>query len=503
MPTNLAPPPRYCNTIGFTEPSYVIRKFLDAQRIHNLTAYLEKLHEADGGAHASGDHTTLLLNCYTKLKDVKKLQRFVANDRITFDVETAVGVLRSSGYASHALDLARRSNHRKQHEWVMQILLFDSAHGGLGPAEEAAALALAHVRPLEPETQEALLAAFGKTMMVALPDPTTLLVSDLCCGAGSPLSGRPEALFHLFVDHPLQLRRLLEAVHAAGPTSRAAADTLLELTLRAWACAKAKASLAKGGAAVLPEATASPPPDSPFDPLTGKKVAAPPPAPAAPRPSAAAATAAAAAERAEAEALVVAEAKGVMALLRAGDKLPYDKYHALVLVQVHDFKEGQLLLLEALSKDAATEADLGGVVTDLLVEQHLAAGRLDDMIRVCKRESNGSGRPNPALWAKVLAVLVGRCVVGREGIGGVGGCEDEEALEEAFDLLVEFLDEVDRDKILPPLQVLDLLAANPSLPLSVASKFLGRLMSAAVESIEDHRAQINQLRVKTATMSGS
>jgi hypothetical protein len=52
-------------------------------------------------------------------------------------------------------------------------------------------------------------------------------------------------------------------------------------------------------------------------------------------------------------------------------------------------------------------------------------------------------------------------------------------------------------------QVLDILATNPSLPLSVAHKFLGRLMSSAVDSIEDHRSQINQLRVKTATMSGS
>jgi hypothetical protein len=193
---------------------------------------------------------------------------------------------------------------------------------------------------------------------------------------------------------------------------------------------------------------------------------------------------------------VVAEARVVMSLLRS-PALPFDRYHALVLVQVHDFKEGQLLLLEHLSKDAQTEADLGGVVTDLLVEQHLVAGRIEEMIRVCKRESNASGRPNPTLWSKVLGVLVGRCVVGGDG------CDDEEALEEAFELLQEFLDEVDRDKIVPPLQVLDILATNTSLPLSVAQKFLGRLMSSSVVSIEDHRSQINLLRAKTATMSGS
>ena len=56
----------YCKTIGHLEPSYVIRKFLDAHKIHFLTEYLQELHTQN---EANGDHTTLLLNCYTKLKD--------------------------------------------------------------------------------------------------------------------------------------------------------------------------------------------------------------------------------------------------------------------------------------------------------------------------------------------------------------------------------------------------------------------------------------------------
>lgn len=36
---------QYLATISFLEPSYVIRKFLDAQRINNLTLYLEALHD--------------------------------------------------------------------------------------------------------------------------------------------------------------------------------------------------------------------------------------------------------------------------------------------------------------------------------------------------------------------------------------------------------------------------------------------------------------------------
>ena len=48
---------------------------------------------------ASSDHTTLLLNCYTKLKDVEKLDEFLKASGATedqpslhFDAETAIKV---------------------------------------------------------------------------------------------------------------------------------------------------------------------------------------------------------------------------------------------------------------------------------------------------------------------------------------------------------------------------------------------------------------------------
>ncbi|KAI3755658.1 hypothetical protein L1987_55463 [Smallanthus sonchifolius] len=82
---------QYIHTIGHLEPSYVIQKFLDAQRIYNLTNYLENLHEKGLG---SKDHTTLLLNCHTKLKDVDKLNVFIKSEdgvgEHKFDVETAI-----------------------------------------------------------------------------------------------------------------------------------------------------------------------------------------------------------------------------------------------------------------------------------------------------------------------------------------------------------------------------------------------------------------------------
>ena len=59
------------------EPSYVIRKFLDAQRMPQLAEYLEALHKQ---GLANSEHTTLLINCYSKLNKQEKLKEFVYSD---------------------------------------------------------------------------------------------------------------------------------------------------------------------------------------------------------------------------------------------------------------------------------------------------------------------------------------------------------------------------------------------------------------------------------------
>ncbi len=110
---------QYIKTIGYLEPSHVIRQFLDSQRINNLTLYLQALHD---NHLADKHHTTLLLNCYTKvlppsllfsctqgdlsnhrdqhilcdlmyvqLKSEQHLDEFV-DKQMNFDVETAIRV---------------------------------------------------------------------------------------------------------------------------------------------------------------------------------------------------------------------------------------------------------------------------------------------------------------------------------------------------------------------------------------------------------------------------
>jgi len=104
------------------EVSGVIRKFLDTQRIGNLIEYLEELHKRGG---AGVDHTTLLVNCYAKGRDLEKLENFIKSTHGTkgesrFDVDTVIGVCRQGGYFEQAVYLAKEA---REDSIVVSILV--------------------------------------------------------------------------------------------------------------------------------------------------------------------------------------------------------------------------------------------------------------------------------------------------------------------------------------------------------------------------------------------
>jgi Tfp pilus assembly protein PilF len=133
---------QFVKTLGHVQPSYVIRKvifeivpnadsqFLDAQRINNLTTYLQELHSR---GLANPDHTTLLLNCYTKTSDRTRLDSFIKTeahrsdisgaDVLPFDLETAIRVCRQAGFFEHATYLAKKY---RKHEEYLRIQIEDA-----------------------------------------------------------------------------------------------------------------------------------------------------------------------------------------------------------------------------------------------------------------------------------------------------------------------------------------------------------------------------------------
>lgn len=163
---------QYLTAIDNTEPSQIIRQFLDNQRIQNLIEYLEELHEHE---KANADHTTLLLNCYAKLKDVDKLEAFIKQPGdLKFDLDTAILMCRQAGYNDQAAYLARRHN---EHGLVVDILVEDL---------KRYAEALAYIQRLQPVEAYQSLTKFGTVLLEHCPIGATELFIAYYTGTFRP-----------------------------------------------------------------------------------------------------------------------------------------------------------------------------------------------------------------------------------------------------------------------------------------------------------------------------
>uniref|UniRef100_A0A4W5NLN9 VPS11 core subunit of CORVET and HOPS complexes n=1 Tax=Hucho hucho TaxID=62062 RepID=A0A4W5NLN9_9TELE len=360
------------------EPSYVIRKFLDAQRIHNLTANLQALHRK---SLANADHTTLLLNCYTKLKDSSKLDEFINSSKseVQFDVEIAIKVLRQAGYHSHAVFLAKRHQH---HEWYLKIQLED-----LTNYEKA----LHYIGRLPFEQAESNMKRYGKTLMHHVPDGTTLLLKGLCTDYQpswdttdrdsldrGPMANSEEFI-PVFANNPRELRAFLEHMIEVDPfSSQGVYDTLLELQLQDWAHEQDPEKVLQGAA---------------------------------------------------------------LSLLRS-DNTIFDK--ALVLGQMHNFKEGVLYLYEK-----------GKVVES------------------CKRY----GDQEVCLWEQALGYFARK-------------------EENCKAYISQVLQHIDQNNLMPPL--LGELAHNSMATLSVIKDYLINKLQRETKQIEYDERKIRQYREETA-----
>ncbi|KAK4574463.1 Vacuolar protein sorting-associated protein 11 [Recurvomyces mirabilis] len=163
---------QYLRAIENTEPSQIIRKFLDNQHLRNLIEYLEALHEE---GKATSDHTTLLLNCYAKLKDVDKLEAFIKQPgELKFDLDTAIIMCRQGGYYDQAAFLARRHN---EHGLVVDILIEDL---------KKYAEAMAYIVRLDPKDAYQNFMKYGTVLLEHCPTEATNLFTDYFTGHYRP-----------------------------------------------------------------------------------------------------------------------------------------------------------------------------------------------------------------------------------------------------------------------------------------------------------------------------
>ncbi|KAK3910483.1 Vacuolar protein sorting-associated protein 11-like protein [Frankliniella fusca] len=230
---------QYIKTIGRLEPSYVIRKFLDSQHIENLTTYLQELHKQ---GHATEDHTTLLLNCYTKLDKTDKLKEFImTKDReVDFDVEIAIKVCRQAS-TEDALLLAQK---HKMHDWYLKIQIEDQ-----GDCKQA----LEYIGKLDFSEAETNMKKYGCILLQNCPFEATELLKRLCTdyrpsnkplvdnnmlqGHINPFVDRanPADFIHLFTECPEHLEEFLEyLLKEHSEWNPLLYNTLLEHYLNSW-----------------------------------------------------------------------------------------------------------------------------------------------------------------------------------------------------------------------------------------------------------------------------
>lgn len=444
---------QYIHTIGHLEPSYVIQKFLDAQRIYNLTNYLEKLHEK---GLASKDHTTLLLNCYTKLKDVDKLNLFIKCEggvsEHKFDVETAIRVCRSANYHEHAMYVAKRAG---KHEWYLKILLED-----LGRYEEA----LNYISSLEPSQAGVTIKEYGKILIEHKPAETIEILMRLCTEEGEPVNRQksngsflsmlpsPVDFLSIFIHHPQSLMEFLEQYTGKVKDSPAQVEihnTLLELYLSHDLDFPSMSQVNIGengnlrakipaGSAALSWAESSVKLNFDFKDSDEEKNHQ---------------------KRLQ---------KGLQLLKSAWpsdqEQPLYDVDLAIILCEMNSFKEGLLYIYEKMK------------LYKEVIACYMQAQDHEGLLECCKRLGDSGKGGDPSLWADLLKYF-----------GELG--------EECSKEVKEVLSYIERDDILPPIVVVQTLSRNPFLTLSVIKDYIARKLEQESNLIEGDRQAIEKYQV--------
>lgn len=245
---------QYIKTIGFLEPSYVIRRFLDSRHTQYLTDYLQSVHKE---GRASTDHTTLLLNCFTRLDRIAELKVFLENyKQNNFDIDVAIRVCRKS-CIEEALELAKFNN---KHDHAVGILIEDLKHYSD---------AIDYIRNLSYDDAERNLMKYGNMLMEHCPVKVVDLLKKLCTdyivkkcdepereidlendlfayrngGFMDRERATPEDFIHLFSDSK-QIIEYIEYLIKNMPTcSKVLYNSLIEHYLTLWKIADDKMNL--------------------------------------------------------------------------------------------------------------------------------------------------------------------------------------------------------------------------------------------------------------------
>lgn len=451
---------QYLKAIDNTEPSQVIRKFLDSQRINNLIEYLEELHDHD---RATVDHTTLLLNCYAKLKDTDKLETFIKSGT-NFDLETAISMCRQGGYYDQAVFLAKRN---LEHELVISILIEDS---------KKYRDALDYIWRLEPQLAYPNMMRYARVLLEHCPEDAMQIFIDYYTGT-----------YRMRKDRPAQTRQVTTSGGMSGAVSNL--SSFIPLPYR-QASANPSPGTAGNQELALREAE-----------LAAADAAQPPLEYDIPKPRTAFASfidhpenfitfleaclkqknldksdmtdlyttlfemylETATSKKGEEKERWESKAKHLV----EGTDIPIDTSNVLLLSHLSNFRDGTILVKEQ-----------QGLRFDIF-RSYTSAKDTAGAIKALRKY----GPEEPQLYAAALAYFT----------------SSPEALEEAGEELDKVLKKIDEDGLMAPLQVIQTLSANAVATMGTVKKYLSQTIEKERKEISNNRRLVESYRTETET----
>ena len=545
---------QFVHTIGELPPSSVISAFLSAQRVPELTQYLQALHydapaeagaavgnagaavmptgkgsfaaeaadartaasAATAAAYASPEHTTLLLHCLCKLSQADGVRDYVqwacaSPYSPAVHAVAAIRVLRASGYAPLAVQLSEACG---EHRLLLGLLLEET---------QAYDKALDMVRAMPPaEARAALLASSqSRILLDHRPNETAKLLADLCASLPAPASGAPPAGAAVPSsslggsggggsgggDADGMDSDGMRGDHAPPVTAGDAGGETLEDFIPLFASHQHALVTFLAALAERPEQqpvavidtllTLYLAPEAPQDeppPMMGSFGSVASNGATASEPAAvAAAPAVADAANADADAdmSVSSRRAAALALLKRGGA-QFTVGHAVLLCLQYEWDEGLVLLYERLNWHSE------------LLAHHISKGDDEAVMRTCRRYSE----IGPQMWLQALghfvsaappsltAVARGAAAAGFQLPAAPAWSASEAAKEAAAEKqwrahIGEVIGVIEADELLSPVELLQRLSEGGRVPVGVAADFLERHMRAT------EAAAAEQLREST------
>lgn len=438
---------QYCHTIGYILPSYVIKKFLDTQRIHNLIYYLEKLHDR---SLATQDHTILLLTCYAKTYNEQKLSEFINKLHMSakesdgalpdIDVSSALNTLMSCGFSEHALQLALCYQCHDDYVYILINKLSDAQR------------ALGHVTLLvllsSQSSTTRIICKYSKHFLRSIPSPFVSLLIKMCTGDFESLYDiLPEAskksidkdtvaqlpvyaidaFIPRFINHDDQLKVFLEGVleFQSSSVNSSIYEVLVELYLREYDEYRKDIAAQKLGANSSAQLSLN----SKMKALSTK----------------------------------------VMSILD-NSHINYNAPQLLLITQSFKFYSGEIYLLEKLHYN------------DLILQKYIEVGDEKGILRILKRE----GKKDPELYIQVLHYVISL----------TGDATPDDVDDEAWDQIKEILELMYHEGLLMPLQIIPILARNERLPLAIILPYLNDTYQDVYNKIDVLESNILAVRIK-------